>query len=74
MKGKKYQFSKIRIDDVLDNKGKSSGFKCITLVDTLNSRCVLLHIYKHPAKDNITNKQKSNKDNFIQMSSHKLTS
>ena len=67
MKGKKYQFSKIRIDDVLDNKGKSSGFKFITLVDTLNSRCVLLHIYKHPAKDNITNKQKSKLKSILEL-------
>lgn len=38
---------KIKTLDVERDAGKSNGYRCIMLVDTLNRHAFLLHIYRH---------------------------
>lgn len=38
---------KVRVDDVGRNKGKSNGYRCISLVDIYNRHAYILHIYRH---------------------------
>lgn len=38
---------KIKTLDVERDSGKSNGYRCIMLVDTLNRHAFLLHIYRH---------------------------
>ena len=38
---------KVRTVDVKRDSGKSNGYRCILLVDQLNFRAFLLHIYRH---------------------------
>ena len=38
---------KIKTIDLERNAGKSNGYRCILLVDTLNKHAFLLHIYRH---------------------------
>lgn len=50
-------YSKIRCQIESSNKGKSSGYRCIVLVDNKEHIAYLLHIYTHKEKDNISNKE-----------------
>lgn len=63
---RKITISKLKITDRSSNKGKSSGFRCIVLVDNLNFLCILLHIYKHSDKDNITKSEKNKLRNMLE--------
>ena len=38
---------KIRTMDIKRNKGKSSGYRCIALVDAKMNSAFLLHLYRH---------------------------
>ncbi len=46
---------KMRIIDDNNNKGKSSGFRCIVIVDEIRKWCIVLHIFKKSDKLNISN-------------------
>lgn len=47
--GKKRQAAsaKIRVVDVARDAGKSSGYRCIVLIDCINNAVFLLHLYRH---------------------------
>lgn len=48
---------KFRSDDASQNKGKSSGYRIIGLIDEINSIFILFYIYKHSEGiDNINKK------------------
>lgn len=51
-------YSKIRCTNEYLKKGKSSGYRCIVLVDNNDNIAYLLHIYSHKEKDNISNNDK----------------
>lgn len=38
---------KIKTVDVQRDSGKSNGYRCIALVDTINKHAFLLHVYRH---------------------------
>ena len=38
---------KVRIDDLGRKKGKSNGYRCISLVDLYHRHAFILHIYRH---------------------------
>lgn len=38
---------KVRIDDFGRKKGKSNGYRCISLVDLYNKHAFVLHVYRH---------------------------
>lgn len=38
---------KVRIDDIGRKKGKSNGYRCISLVDLYHRHAYILHIYRH---------------------------
>ena len=57
--GRKAAYGKIRVVDVENDDGKSNGYRCITLVDMVNNRAFLLHVYKHGNDDKITNQDKN---------------
>ena len=59
---RKAAYAKIRVVDVSRSKGKSSGYRCIVLVDFVNNSAYMLHLYRHGhgENDNIT-KSDSNK-------------
>lgn len=51
-------FAKIRACDEGRQKGKSAGYRCIVLVDTIYRYAYLLHIYRHAdGIDDLTKKQ-----------------
>lgn len=58
---RKAGYAKIRTVDVRCDDGKSNGYRCITLVDIINHRAFVLHIYKHGKgkDDNISNAAKN---------------
>lgn len=53
--------TKVRIEDVTRQKGKSNGYRCIVLVDELNNYIYLLHIYRHShgEKENISKSEEN---------------
>lgn len=53
------RWAKIRIADVQRKTGKSSGYRCIVLVDEKNKFCYILHLYLHSNIINIS-KQETN--------------
>lgn len=53
---------KIKIVDVEREAGKSNGYRCIVLVDTLNRHAYLLHVYRHGhGEDKNIDKKSENK-------------
>ena len=51
---------KYRMSDFTQNKGKSSGFRVVALVDEINKLFYLLDLYKHSdGKDNLTPDEKT---------------
>lgn len=46
-KDRKAAWVKIKVVDVQRDAGKSNGYRCITLVDTINRHAFLLHLYRH---------------------------
>lgn len=55
-------YSKIRIKDLERNKGKSGGYRIISLVDEEDLFCFVLHIYRHAhGEDNDISKNDKNK-------------
>lgn len=55
---RKVAYGKIRVMDIEHNNGKSNGYRCIVLVDTVNQRAFVLHIYKHgKGKDDTVTEQ-----------------
>lgn len=53
---------KIKTLDLERNAGKSNGYRCIVLVDTLNKHAFLLHIYRHAhGEDKNIDKKSENK-------------
>ena len=47
--------AKIRVP--YGNKGKSSGLRCITLVDLENKVCILFHVYAKNIKNDLSQKE-----------------
>ncbi len=61
-KKRKANYAKIRVADVKHDYGKSSGYRCIVLVDCVHNCAFLLHIYKHgQGKDDELTKEDKNK-------------
>jgi len=52
---------KIKTMDIERDAGKSNGYRCIVLVDTVNHYAFLLHIYRHSHGEdlNISKKEKN---------------
>lgn len=46
-KKRRTAWAKIRTIDVARDSGKSSGYRCIVLVDYVNRSAFLLHLYRH---------------------------
>lgn len=49
-KERKAAYGKIRVVDIKNDSGKSGGYRCVVLVDMMNYRGFILHIYKHGKK------------------------
>lgn len=59
---RKANYAKIRVADEKHDSGKSSGYRCIVLVDYVHNSAFLLHIYKHgQGKDDELTKTDKNK-------------
>lgn len=58
---RKATYAKIRVADEKHDFGKSSGYRCIVLVDYVHNSAFLLHIYKHGQgkDDELTNSDKN---------------
>lgn len=69
---RKAAYGKIRTVDVEHDDGKSNGYRCIALVDMINYRAFVLHIYKHgkgkddDVSDNAKNKLKNLVNEYVQ--------
>jgi mRNA-degrading endonuclease RelE of RelBE toxin-antitoxin system len=53
--------TKVRLPDHSSKSGKSGGYRCLVLIDFINNRAILLHIYKKKGrsqKDDITPEEK----------------
>lgn len=59
-KERKAAYGKIRVVDIKNDSGKSSGYRCVVLVDMKNYRGFILHIYKHGKKkdDDISSEER----------------
>lgn len=55
----KIYYAKIRTEDSDRNKGKSGGYRCIVLVNEIDTIGYILHIYRHKDKDTISSKEKN---------------
>ena len=60
-------WAKIRVVDIMNDAGKSSGYRCLVLADTKNKHAFLLHIYKHgsPKDDNIDRSTKNKLNHLV---------
>jgi len=53
--------TKVRLPDHSSKSGKSGGYRCLVLIDFINNKAILLHIYKKKGrsqKDDITPEEK----------------
>lgn len=50
----KITYAKIRCRDRSRSAGKSKGWRCIVLIDNINSIGFVLHVFSHRDKDNIS--------------------
>ena len=55
----KGNYSKIRVGDEERNCGKSNGYRCVVLWDSIAKKGFLLHIFEHKNKDNLTHAEKN---------------
>ncbi|MBQ7820449.1 MAG: hypothetical protein IJ341_12220 [Bacteroidales bacterium] len=64
---RKAGYAKIRVVDIQHDDGKSNGYRCVTLVDMINHRAFVLHIYKHGKgkDDKITDKAAKQLRNLV---------
>ena len=75
-KKRKASYAKIRIIDCKKEEGKSSGFRCIVLIDYTHEAAFMMHLYKHGKKaaDRIKqgekNKLKALVDDYIESIEH----
>lgn len=53
------RWAKIRVADVQRKTGKSSGYRCIVLVDEKNKFGYILHLYLHSSIINISQQEKN---------------
>ena len=60
-------WAKIRVVDIMNDAGKSNGYRCVVLVDTKNNHAFLLHLYKHgsPKDDNIDRGAKNQLNHLV---------
>ena len=67
-KKRKANYAKVRVVDLTRSGGKSSGFRCIVLVDEVNCYGYLLHIYRHGhgEKDNISRKEQNKLEALVE--------
>ena len=64
-RNRKAAYGKIRTVDVTKGNGKSNGYRCIALVDMVNYRAFILHLYKHGKNDKITQSEKKELANLV---------
>ncbi len=55
----KITYSKFRIADSENCKGKSGGLRCIAIVDNLNHWCIILHVFEKNKEENIDKKSEN---------------
>jgi hypothetical protein len=64
-KKKKITYSKMRLEDQDNNKGKSGGLRVIVLIDHLDHLGIPLHIFSKSEKDNISKKEINELNNLL---------
>lgn len=66
-RNRKAAYAKIRTVDVARDSGKSGGYRCIVLVDYVNTSAFLLHLYRHShgESENIDRKSRNKLDKLV---------